>query len=79
MRVRRGCFRAETNPSWRPKIHSAPYLSENKMKTLKNCLTASALIAVVLMSSGCSTLSSAYDSTVDTVSGWFGNGEKKAD
>jgi hypothetical protein len=49
------------------------------MKTLKNCLTASTLIAVVLMSSGCSTLSSAYDSTVDTVSGWFGNGEKKAD
>ena len=49
------------------------------MKILKTCLTASTLIAVVLLSTGCSTMSSAYDSTVDTVSGWFGKGDKKAD
>jgi uncharacterized protein YceK len=42
-------------------------------------MTVSVLIAAVLLSSGCSTLSSAYDSTTDTVGGWFGKGEKKAD
>ncbi len=49
------------------------------MKSLKTCLTACMMIAAVLASSGCSTVSSAYDSTVDTVSGWFGKGDKKAD
>lgn len=49
------------------------------MKLLKNCLSASVLLAVVVLSSGCETMSSAYDSTKDTVSGWFGKGEKKAD
>jgi len=49
------------------------------MKTLKNCLSVSVLLAVVVLSSGCETMSSAYDSTKDTVSGWFGKGEKKAD
>ncbi|CAM8642995.1 hypothetical protein MCEMAEM21_02170 [Oxalobacteraceae bacterium] len=49
------------------------------MKIVKNCLSISVLLAVVLMSSGCETMSSAYDSTKDTVSGWFGKGDKKAD
>jgi hypothetical protein len=49
------------------------------MKTLKNCLSASVLLAVVVLSSGCETMSSAYDSTKDTVSGWFGKGDKKSD
>jgi len=49
------------------------------MKTLKNCLSISVLLAVVVLSSGCETMSSAYDSTKDAVSGWFGKGEKKAD
>jgi hypothetical protein len=49
------------------------------MKIVKNCLSISVLLAVVLMSSGCETMSSAYDSTKDTVSGWFGKGNKKAD
>jgi hypothetical protein len=50
-----------------------------KMKTLKNCLSVSVLLAVVVLSSGCETMSSAYDSTKESVSGWFGKGEKKAD
>ncbi len=49
------------------------------MKSLKTCMTASALIAAVLLTSGCSTLSEAYDSTANTVSGWFGKGDKKAE
>ena len=54
-------------------------IGDHKMKTLKNCLSVSVLLAVVVLSSGCETMSSAYDSTKDTVSGWFGKGEKKAD
>jgi hypothetical protein len=49
------------------------------MKQVKNCLSISILLAVVVLSSGCETMSSAYDSTKETVSGWFGKGEKKAD
>ncbi|MFM7226136.1 MAG: hypothetical protein ACKO10_01125 [Betaproteobacteria bacterium] len=49
------------------------------MKLLKNCLSVSVLLAVVVLSSGCETMSSAYDSTKDTVSGWFSKGQKKAD
>lgn len=49
------------------------------MKLMKNCLSISVLLTVVLMSSGCQTMSSAYDSTKDTVSGWFGKGDKKSD
>jgi uncharacterized protein YceK len=33
--------------------------------------------AFLLTLSGCSTISSAYDSTVDTVSGWFKSDDKK--
>jgi hypothetical protein len=54
-------------------------IGDYEMKTLKNCLSVSVLLAVVVLSSGCETMSSAYDSTKDTVSGWFGKGEKKAD
>jgi len=49
------------------------------MKLLRNCLSVSVLLAVVVLSSGCETMSSAYDSTKDTVSGWFSKGQKKAD
>ena len=49
------------------------------MKNLKSCVTISALIAAVLVTTGCSTLSSAYDSTASTISGWFGKGDKKTD
>lgn len=49
------------------------------MKSLRICATLSALIAAVLLTSGCSVLSSAYDSTASTISGWFGKGNKKAD
>jgi hypothetical protein len=54
-------------------------LGDYTMKILKNCVSASVLLAVVVLSSGCETMSSAYDSTKDTVSGWFGKGQKKAD
>jgi hypothetical protein len=54
-------------------------IGDHEMKTLKNCLSVSVLLAVVVLSSGCETMSSAYDSTKETVSGWFGKGEKKAD
>ncbi len=54
-------------------------IGDYEMKTLKNCLSVSVLLAVVVLSSGCETMSSAYDSTKATVSGWFGKGEKKAD
>ena len=33
--------------------------------------------ACMLVLSACSTISSAYDSTADTVSGWFKSDEKK--
>ena len=33
--------------------------------------------ALLLTLSGCSTITSAYDSTVDTVSGWFKTDDKK--
>ncbi len=56
-----------------------PQFLETCMKSLKTCMTASALIAAVLLTSGCSTLSEAYDSTANTVSGWFGKGDKKAE
>lgn len=49
------------------------------MIRLRALLSASSLILLILTSAGCSTITSAYDSTVDTVSGWFGKGEKKAD
>ncbi len=49
------------------------------MRSMNKSLIASAFIITILMTSGCSTMSSAYDSTVDTVSGWFGKGEKKTD
>ncbi|MBU6291842.1 MAG: hypothetical protein KGN40_07730 [Burkholderiales bacterium] len=49
------------------------------MKIFKNCVSASVLLAVVVLSSGCETMSSAYDSTKGTVSGWFSKGQKKAD
>jgi len=54
-------------------------LGDHTMKILKNCVSASVLLAVVVLSSGCETMSSAYDSTKDTVSGWFSKGQKKAD
>ena len=49
------------------------------MKLLKNCLSVSILLAVVVLSSGCETMSSAYDSTKESVSGLFGKDKKKAD
>jgi PBP1b-binding outer membrane lipoprotein LpoB len=39
--------------------------------------TVIALAFVALSLAGCSTLQSAYDSTVDTVSGWMKSDEKK--
>jgi len=49
------------------------------MIRLKSVLSASLLAALILTTAGCATITSAYDSTVDTVSGWFGKGEKQAD
>ncbi len=49
------------------------------MKTIKTRASAVAILSTVLLLSGCSTLTSAYDSTVSTVSGWFGKDDKKAD
>ena len=49
------------------------------MKTIKARACTAAILTAVLLLSGCSTLSSAYDSTASTVSGWFGKDEKKAD
>ncbi len=49
------------------------------MKKIKSGVSAAVLISTVLLLSGCSTVSSAYDSTVSTVSGWFGKGDNKAD
>jgi hypothetical protein len=49
------------------------------MNRLRAVLSASSLALLILTSAGCSTINSAYDSTVDTVSGWFGKGSKKAD
>jgi hypothetical protein len=37
------------------------------------------LLCVALTLGGCSTLQGAYDSTVDTVSGWFKSDSKPAD
>ena len=42
----------------------------------KRLITIELLLAA-LMLGGCSTVSSAYDSTVDTVSGWFKSDSKK--
>ncbi len=49
------------------------------MKKIKSGVSAAVLISTVLLLSGCSTVSSVYDSTVSTVSGWFGKGDNKAD
>lgn len=49
------------------------------MKTVKTRTGAVVILATMLLLSGCSTMSSAYDSTVSTVSGWFGKDSKKAD
>lgn len=49
------------------------------MIRLKSFFFASSLAVLILSTAGCATVTSAYDSTVDTVSGWFGKGEKKAD
>ncbi len=68
------------HPSGTSAIRSCPtLLMETCMKSLKTCMTATVIIAAALLSSGCSTLSDAYDSTASTVSGWFGKGDKKAE
>jgi PBP1b-binding outer membrane lipoprotein LpoB len=36
-----------------------------------------AVLTLAVFLGGCSTISSAYDSTVDTVSGWFKSDSKK--
>ncbi len=41
------------------------------MKRTTQSLAASVLILLVLTCSGCASVSSAYDSAADTVSGWF--------
>ncbi len=40
-------------------------------------LTLSGILIACFFLGGCSTVSSAYTSTVDTVSGWFGSDSKK--
>ncbi len=49
------------------------------MHSFKKSLAAPALITLILLTSGCSTMTSAYDSTLDTVSGWLGKSDKKSD
>lgn len=48
------------------------------MTFLRNHLSMTALaLTLSLVLSGCSTIGSAYNTTVDTVSGWFKSDDKK--
>ncbi len=47
------------------------------MKSKLKYLTVASVIAASVVCTGCSTMTSAYDSTVDTVAGWFKSEPKK--
>ena len=57
----------------------ADSLEQNKTASSTPRLRAAAAVVAMLMLGGCSTVSDTWNSSVDTVSGWFGDGTPDAD
>jgi hypothetical protein len=58
-------------------IFDVTHINKAKMNFKLKHLALATVIAASVICSGCSTMTSAYDSTVDTVSGWFKSEPKK--